>query len=612
MKSIDNDKKKKAPSPCPAGCEVGPWKITGGDKGEPRAAQSRIYRKDAADDEYNRSFDGPGIPVEHDCNGDEALYSGQNFIGSFTKGLPHHGLGTPHPGEVNHAAYCKLLTALGGAHQADFDAVNLGCPPNSRKLENPQGSYAFDMQGADSHSLRIPPAPTFSSQSEVADISENYWMALARDIPFLDFPPSAAHPLFAAAHSDLNRFSFYSPGDPEFFPTPLTADNIFRGYTSGDQKGPYLSQLLLHDVPYGSQSISARIRTLLPGIDFMTTFKEWLAIQNGCDVAQSNCDPVPRFIRSPRDLAQYVHVDATFNAFLNAALILFAGRPPARRCEAAAGLGVPLAEHLPYINPMAPMEEEAPSKVPNEIGMQTFGLQHITSLLLEVMNRALKAVWYQKWLVHRRLRPEEFSGRLDRHITGPGAPYNIDASYGTSPLFQSTGPFSIFLHNKHQNANKRSDPDHNKGTYLLPMGFAEGSPVHPSYGAGHATVAGACATVLKAFFPEDQLFVNPAIPNRTGSALVPYTGPDPITVRGELDKLASNISLGRNFGGMHWRSDHTVSLRLGEKIAISLLYDQCKLYNESYSCQFHRFSNTAIQIDRTKTVADLRTWMTTY
>ena len=27
-------------------------------------------------------------------------------------------------------------------------------------------------------------------------------------------------------------------------------------------------------------------------------------------------------------------------------------------------------------------------------------------------NRALKAAWYQKWSVHRRLRPEEFGGRL--------------------------------------------------------------------------------------------------------------------------------------------------------------------------------------------------------
>ena len=40
----------------------------------------------------------------------------------------------------------------------------------------------------------------------------------------------------------------------------------------------------------------------------------------------------------------------------------------------------------------------------------------------------------------------------------------------------------------------------NGQSYLLPMAFPEGSPMHPSYGAGHATVAGACVTILKAFF----------------------------------------------------------------------------------------------------------------
>ncbi|MDQ6677280.1 MAG: vanadium-dependent haloperoxidase, partial [Acidobacteriota bacterium] len=587
-----------------------------------RAAQSFNHRYDAAYDEYTK-YDGlPGFPA-HNCNGDEVLYKNARYIGSFTKGLPHDN-----NGEVDPTAYCKLLAALDSGKQNDFNKVPLGCtvacknlpdpdetcecPVNSRKLENPQGSYTFDLEGADSHSLQIPPAPAFKSATEVSDILENYWMALARDIPFIEFPPhTPANPLFAAAMADLNSRPFYSAGDPEFYPTPLTPTNLFRGFTPGDQVGPYVSQFLLQDVPYGSQLIAASIRTLLPGVDFMTTFTEWLNVQRGCDFAQSNCDPVPRLIRSPRDLGQYVHVDFTFNAFLNAALILFSGRPPARRCEAGQGFGTPLAERIPYVNPMAPPEEDSSSKAPKEIGMQTFGFQHITSLLLEVMNRALKAVWYQKWLVHRRLRPEAFGGRLDRKIRA-GAAYGIDPSYSTSPIFQETGPFSIFRFNRRQNANKRSDMDHDKGTYLLPMEFAEGSPLHPSYGAGHATVAGACATVLKAFFPEDQVIGAPFVSNASGTALLPYSGPDTLRVGGELEKLASNISLGRNFAGTHWRSDHTVSLRLGEKIAISMLYDQCRLYNESYQFKFRRFSGTPVQIDPTSTVGALRAWMTSY
>src|SRR5437660_6510937 len=55
----------------------------------------------------------------------------------------------------------------------------------------------------------------------------------------------------------------------------------------------------------------------------------------------------------------------------------------------------------------------------------------------------------------------------------------------------------------------------NRGSYLLPITFPEGSPTHPSYGSGHATVAGACVTVLKAFFNTD----NVAFPNPMISAL---------------------------------------------------------------------------------------------
>ncbi|HKG72402.1 MAG TPA: hypothetical protein VKA87_10905 [Nitrososphaeraceae archaeon] len=51
---------------------------------------------------------------------------------------------------------------------------------------------------------------------------------------------------------------------------------------------------------------------------------------------------------------------------------------------------------------------------------------------------------------------------------------------------------------------------------FLSQTFTEGSPTHPSYGAGHATVAGAFATILKAFFNEDAKIVNPVVPNDTG------------------------------------------------------------------------------------------------
>jgi len=152
------------------------------------------------------------------------------------------------------------------------------------------------------------------------------------------------------------------------------------------------------------------------------------------------------------------------------------------------------------------------------------------------------------------------------------------------------------------------------GTYLLPQAFPEGCPTHPAYGAGHATVAGACVTVLKAWFDESDLFdpslvgspPNPAleenrrpkVPNANGTALVDYIAPGepPLNVGGELNKLAANIALGRNAAGVHWRSDYTESVKLGEEIAIRLLQEQRLTYNENHSFSLTRFDGKAITI----------------
>lgn len=81
--------------------------------------------------------------------------------------------------------------------------------------------------------------------------------------------------------------------------------------------------------------------------------------------------------------------------------------------------------------------------------------------------------------------------------------------------------------------------------FSISQAFKEGSPLHPSYGAGHAVVAGACVTILKAWFKD----VKP-IPgtiweaNHDGSKLKEYEGNDKndISVHSELNKLAANIS----------------------------------------------------------------------
>ena len=125
----------------------------------------------------------------------------------------------------------------------------------------------------------------------------------------------------------------------------------------------------------------------------------------------------------------------------------------------------------------------------------------------------------------------------------------------------------------------------NNRTYFIPQAYPEGCPQHPSYAQGHAAIAGACATLLKAAFDGDAPFSALAngdivMADKDGLSLVPYSGSDAnqITVNGEINKLASNLGSGRNFAGIHWRSDCTAGLMLGEAVAISILSDQRSVY----------------------------------
>jgi hypothetical protein len=64
-----------------------------------------------------------------------------------------------------------------------------------------------------------------------------------------------------------------------------------------------------------------------------------------------------------------------------------------------------------------------------------------------------------------------------------------------------------------------------------------------------------------------------------------------------LNKLASNIAVGRNIAGVHWRSDYTESLKLGETVAIGVLRDQKLTYGENFDgYSFTRFDGTKITV----------------
>ncbi|ROP37531.1 vanadium-dependent haloperoxidase [Saccharothrix texasensis] len=494
-----------------------------------RRTEARLSRLAAAE-----ALDRQPWP-EHADNGEEGDYP---YVANYGKGLPHD-----EAGEVRPEAYNTLLRALSTGRNEDFERIPLG---RGVKLTNPQAGLAFDLEGPDPQSLLLPPAPRIDSARNSAEAVELYWMALTRDVPFEQYD---RHPLIAQAAQELSRLSDYRAPKVDGRVTPAT---IFRGGTRGDLRGPFLSQFLLRDIQYGTLRIPQLHDTVRPDRDFLTDFAAWRAVQEGGSTPPVKRDHVNRrYLHNGRAMTNYVHFDALYEAYLNAALILL-------------DLGAPVDAGNPY------------RYSANQAGFGTYGAPHLLSLVTEVATRALKAMWFQKWHVHRRLRPEAFGGRVHAHLSGLRDYAMIDREVLDSEAVKLT-------YEKH-------------GSYLLPQAFPEGSPTHPSYGSGHATVAGACVTVLKAWFDESWVLPKPVVANADGTALVPYTGGDALTVGGELDKAAANIATARNMGGVHWRSDFTEAVLLGEAVGIGVLRDHVRVNHEDASFGLTRFDGRRVRI----------------
>ncbi len=477
------------------------------------------------------SYDNYIQPVPcHPNNGDEIVYASTR-VASYTKGLPHDSLG-----HVNQNAYSALLRAVQTKLPQDYDAIPLA-PGAVRKLDNPQAGNTYTPLALDSRQYVIPIAPTFASALQAAEMVELYWMALCRDVSFSDYGNSTC---IAQAVAELNNLTDYNGIKP------VTPENIFRQAVPGTTVGPYISQFMYQPITFGASWISQQMYPPTAGLNFMTNFSEWLSIQNGAaPTGVATFGPAPVYIRNGRDIAGWVHMDVLYQAYFDAALILMEKN-------------VPFKTNIPYVTTSL-----------NQRGFGSWGYPWLFSVLAKLAEPALETVWFQKWNVHRRMRPEEFGGAIHN---------------------QKTSAYSYFPppNNEVLNSLALNLTFNQTGSYLLPQAFPEGSPLHPSYGAGHATVAGACVTFLKCIFQEDFVLnastFGPILePDSSGLLLQNYTGNATLTVGGELNKLAGNVALGRNLAGVHWRSDADQSLLLGEDIAISILKGMKPNYPEPFT-----------------------------
>jgi len=524
-------------------------------------------REDASFDYRTDTARAERIDVgEQPDNGDAARFT--DFSGNYSKALLHDGLAVP-----NQASYQSFKHALRTGEFSDFESIIVGTPGgggNSRE-NGPQGALAFDLEGLDSHATVIPPAPSVASAQTAAEAVEHYWGALLADAPFSDYPTSS---LAAQAVADMNALSFLKSSGNHQFPFPVTPQNLFRGQFvpgDGNVQGPYVSQFMVQPTFFGVQPLSQQYQTFLPvgggGSDFMSDPTEFELIQNGGNSGRHLAfDPTFRYVRAGRDLAAYTHVDVLYQAYFTAFLVL-------------SGLGAPPNPGNPY------------NASTTEKPFGTLGGPDAAGTIAEMASRALKASWFHKWIKDLRMRPEEYAGLVQAHLTH------------TSPVPQA----SKALHPDVLNSAVLPIIHSTYGSYLLPQAFPEGSPTHPCYPTGHGTVAGACITALKFFFDGTHK-LRPLLtaagrdvyqPSDDGLSLNDYTGADRdnLDINGELNKLAYNISFGHGIhAGIHFRSSTYWSILLGEQVALSILRDRARSYNEPFSITITKFDGTTATI----------------
>jgi len=64
-----------------------------------------------------------------------------------------------------------------------------------------------------------------------------------------------------------------------------------------------------------------------------------------------------------------------------------------------------------------------------------------------------------------------------------------------------------------------------------------------------------------------------------------------------VNKLAFNAAMGRDFAGIHYRSDAEAGMVLGENVAIALLQDMANTYAENFTgFQFTRLDGAPVMI----------------
>ena len=460
-----------------------------------------------------------------------------NTPAMFSKTMEHDST-TLLPSEAD---VVKLALAMERGTTQDLENVNLSSNA-TRKLANPLGAFALEMMGQDAYGFTMPACPTLDSAHAAGEMVEVYEMNIQRDTSFDALNFGGADTAADRAVTNLNAFGAEYKGPVNSVSSALTRAELFRGVAPGCLEGPYVSQFLAHDFTLGAHNITQKYN-IHSGI-YGNTKANFKSISDGAVPVAQAADSAPQYIYNGKGLGTLVHSDFVYQHFYYAAAMLAQGG----------------TRHTAYT-----------SVDPSNSGafLTNGGPAFQAPAVAAVSSHALTASWVQKWRHHLKLRPETMAARVVTGISGDTSVYHASAlTTNAQTTLDAVKTFNV--------ANGGDNAE------FLPLLYAEGSPTHPAYPAGHAVIAGANATILKLVYADTNWSTMgnySAVQHSTdGNSLVAYSRPDAgdLTVHGELNKLASNIAIGRNIAGVHYRADGDCGMMLGQKVAIAYFKDYLK------------------------------------
>ena len=405
------------------------------------------------------------------------------------------------------------------------------------------------------------------------DLAEAYVMAHLRDQPLDDLAQQGTA-AYAEATRVLSSFLRRFSGAP----ATLRPETLFRcptTFVAECRAGPYVSQLLFRAFYDGG---SPRDRRFVFERDAanLTRRARLLDFHRGVAPARDYArDAYGRFdlryVHSGRVLASIVHSEPPHKHYYEGALAAM---------SALGEAGLALTDGF--------------SGGAGVAASTTAGYDDVLASVAGVTMQALRQSYAHKWIEHRKIRPDAVAMRLDTFKRA--AALGVEAAVAQIPLapllvsqfFEGSASKAAFMEEL-ADANLARAGERN---YLLPLLYPP--PGHPSSTHGHAVVAGACATVLKAMLTTTDAATGAPLAwggvggvggvaltaGAGGETVRPYNGSIAgMTLEGEIDKLAHNVAAGRNWAGVHFRTELEYSLFLGE--AVGLRYLRAKI------CEYH-------------------------